>query len=228
MKAEFLPPIKRYVNAIERHLRLPFREKVRVMEDISSAITARHEAGESYEQIMADMGKPRQVAAQFNREMGARPSRVRWVLLVLAVAVLPLTAILLIELGMVFWFQHWIASSSAASIGIIGGADGPTAIFVAQRALGLWDWFLAFLAGSPAVCLGLIGWFCRLSGWQRAAKRLAWVGLASHLVWLAVCLAGQIPAAELAAVGLGLGLWLCLGLLWKSRCPKDAKPTDKE
>ena len=221
MKAEFLPPIKRYVNAIEWHLRLPLREKARVMADISSAITARHEAGESYEQIMADMGKPRQVAAQFNREMGAGPSRVRWVLLALAVVLLPVTAGVLFNLGLLFWANHWISSSQAAVIGIIGGADGPTAIFVSSKLLGP-DMVFYFIAGTPAALLGLIGWFCRLSGWQRAAKRLAWAGLACHLIWLAVCAMAGLPGGSLAFIGLGLGLWLCLGLLWREyRKPKD-------
>ena len=30
-KVQFLPPIKRYVNSIEWHLRLPLKEKARVM-----------------------------------------------------------------------------------------------------------------------------------------------------------------------------------------------------
>ena len=111
--------------------------------------------------------------------------------------------------------------AQAASIGIIGGADGPTAIFVSSQLLGP-DMVFYFLAGSPAVLLGLIGWFCRLSGWQRGAKWLAWAGLASHLVWLAVCAMAGLPGGSLAFIGLGLGLWLCLGLLWREyRKPKD-------
>ena len=61
-KVQFLTPIKRYVNAIEWHLRLPLKEKARVMSDISTSIIARHESVESYEAIMKDMGTPRQVA----------------------------------------------------------------------------------------------------------------------------------------------------------------------
>ena len=36
----FLPPVKRYVNAVERRLHLPLREKARVMSDISTSIAA--------------------------------------------------------------------------------------------------------------------------------------------------------------------------------------------
>ena len=42
--------------------------------------------------------------------------------------------------------------NEAMSIGIIGGADGPTAIFVAGR----FPWEIFLLA---AVCIGVIIWF---------------------------------------------------------------------
>ena len=42
--------------------------------------------------------------------------------------------------------------NEAMSIGIIGGADGPTAIFVA----GGFPWEIVLLA---AVCIGVIIWF---------------------------------------------------------------------
>ena len=76
----FLPPVKRYVNAVEHRLHLPLREKARVMSDISTSIAARHEAGESYEAIMADMGTPEAVAQPFNQAFagqykGAGPGR---------------------------------------------------------------------------------------------------------------------------------------------------------
>ena len=44
--------------------------------------------------------------------------------------------------------------NEAMSIGIIGGADGPTAIFVAGR----FPWEIILL---PAVCIGVIIWFKR-------------------------------------------------------------------
>lgn len=68
-KVEFNPPIKRYVNSIERKLNLPFHVKVRVMSDVSTTIRARYEAGESYADIMEDMGSPKKVAAELNEQM---------------------------------------------------------------------------------------------------------------------------------------------------------------
>lgn len=66
---DVLPPVKRYVNAIERKLHLPLAVRARVMSDVSTGICARHEAGESYEDIMAGMGTPAQVAASLEEEM---------------------------------------------------------------------------------------------------------------------------------------------------------------
>lgn len=138
----FLPPVKRYVNAVERRLHLPLREKARVMSDISTSIAARHEAGESYEAIMADMGTPEAVAQPFNQAFAGqyKGSAWRFLWLALALAVLATTAAVLIftagmarGMEMAFLPQAfpWAGASSA---GIIGGADGPTAVFVTSYA----------------------------------------------------------------------------------------------
>ena len=94
----FLPPVKRYVNAVERRLHLPLREKARGMSDISTSIAARHEAGESYEAIMADMGTPEAVAQPFNQAFAGqyKGSAWRFLWLALALAVLAATAAVLI------------------------------------------------------------------------------------------------------------------------------------
>ena len=94
-----MTPVKRYVNAIERKLKLPFQVKVRVMNDLSTSMTARHEAGESWEAIMADLGTPEEAAARLNTEMAeyaVKPgSPWRWVFLAGAVLAALWTACLL-------------------------------------------------------------------------------------------------------------------------------------
>ena len=128
----FLPPVKQYVNAIERRLHLPLREKARIMSDISTSIAARHEAGESYEAVMADMGPP------FNRAFAGQYKgsawRFLWLGLALAVlaaaaAALVFTAGMAAGVEMAFLPQS-LPWAGTASAGIIGGADGPTAVFV--------------------------------------------------------------------------------------------------
>ena len=50
--------IKRYVNAIERELRLPLKAKARINGDIGTDIHARLEKGQSIDEIIAEMGTP--------------------------------------------------------------------------------------------------------------------------------------------------------------------------
>ena len=49
--------IKRYVNAIERELRLPLKAKARINGDIGTDIHARLEKGQSIDAIIAEMGR---------------------------------------------------------------------------------------------------------------------------------------------------------------------------
>ena len=229
-KVQFLPPIKRYVNAIEWHLRLPLKEKARVMSDISTSIIARHESGESYEAIMKDMGTPRQVAERFNAAMGVsdKPSRWRFLFLVLLV-LLVIGVIVKISyeqgtLAGVSLMQGIVPSQffagSSADVGVIGGADGPTAIFVTSAFPSLLGALLYapaslacaiiacyFLARSPLCWRGALRLAC-------AASALFFIRLAAELVVL-----GMVDAALLdllASFGTSLltpAFWLSVGSL---------------
>ena len=229
----FLPPVKRYVNAVERRLHLPLREKARVMSDISTSIAARHEAGESYEAIMADMGTPEAVAQPFNQAFAGqyKGSAWRFLWLALALAVLAATAAVLIftagmarGMEMAFLPQAfpWAGASSA---GIIGGADGPTAVFVTSYA--------GIFSMGPLDALVMAGallsfyFLCRAAGIHgakhlRIARALAGICAAVFCVrfFLAVAmlslsegspasLAGMFlsPGFLLTATALGLVIW---------------------
>jgi len=122
--------IKHYLCAVRRRLNMPKELKDRVMTDFCCSVEARIEDGQSTEAILAELGRPKQAAAELNRQMQEYTyikSPWRWVSLALAIvsglcfAYRGLTGLLL----MLFNKVH-----NAASIGIIGGADGPTAIFV--------------------------------------------------------------------------------------------------
>ena len=148
---EVLPPVKRYVNAIERKLRLPWKVRARVMSDVSTGICARHEAGESYEEIMQSMGAPAEVAEGLNREMADyvyHKSPWRFAFLALAV----LAGLWLGGYALSGWA---LSARGGAPAGIIGGADGLTAIFVVGELPAGWQAGLA--AGLLAA--GLAGWF---------------------------------------------------------------------
>lgn len=67
------------------------------------------------------------------------------------VLILLLTAVGLLGLAAVLYFFSW---SNAAAIGVIGGADGPTAMFIASR----FHWvplLLIFFGTIALVCLAM-------------------------------------------------------------------------
>ena len=147
--------MKKYCNAVERRLDLPRDVKARVMNDFVSSITARREAGESDEQIFAERGTPKEAAALLNEQMkeyAYRKSKWRWVALAAAV----LGWLMLVYNGVIGLMVYLLNGTinHNASVGIIGGADGPTAIFVTSRvsAEGVVVWTLLGV-------MGILGWW---------------------------------------------------------------------
>lgn len=124
--------MKKYTNAVERRLNLPRDVRVRVMYDFISSIAARREAGMSDEQIYAELGTPREAAADLNEQMkefAYVKSPWRWAALAAAVV----GAMLLVYDGVMgFWVRMLNRSlNEVGALSIIGGADGPTSVFVA-------------------------------------------------------------------------------------------------
>lgn len=122
--------MKKYIGAVRRRLNMPKELKDRVMTDFLSSIEARNEDGQNYESIRAELGTPKKAAAELNEQMQEytyKKSSWRWLCLALALfsglclAYEGLAGLLLVLFNKVY---------NAASIGVIGGADGPTAIFV--------------------------------------------------------------------------------------------------
>ena len=210
--------VKQYMNAIERALRVDWKTRVRIMNDLGSDFQSRRDAGQTDAQIMAELGSPKAVAAEFNaafaEEHGPYQSPLRWIWLALA-ALLPLAA-------------NWtgLQQAEASSIGIIGGADGPTAIFVTAR-FG-WSDVLPWAVGFLALFL--------LAGWCRKSRGRLWLPLllcAAVSVWsvvsqlnaaYAMATFGTLPVwMYFAANVLSNGTFFCLGVLgyalrqWKTR-----------
>ena len=144
--------MKKYTNSVERRLNLPREVKARVMSDFISSIAARREAGQSDEEIYEDLGTPAKAAADLNEQMKDYAYRKSpWRFLCLGIAVVA-GAQLLYD-AMIALVAHCMAVSAhrtAASIGIIGGADGPTAIFLTAPAWTRMAWMAALLAVGAA------------------------------------------------------------------------------
>lgn len=133
--------MKKYVNAVERRLNMPLTVKARVMSDFQSAITARREAGMTDEEIYAEMGTPQKAAAELNEQMKEFTYRKSpWRFLFAGFAIYGGIRLLdKLWTRLVFWWvTGMFRETEAASIGIIGGADGPTAIFVTSPAWTHW------------------------------------------------------------------------------------------
>lgn len=121
--------MQKYLRAVRRRLNLPKALKDRVMTDLSESIEARMEDGQKEDAILSELGTPKQAAEELNRQMEAytyRKSPWRWVCLALAV----FSGLCLAYKGLTGLLLMLFNKAYNASIGIIGGADGPTAIFV--------------------------------------------------------------------------------------------------
>ena len=120
--------MKKYMKDVKRKLNLPKDVKNRVMADLETSVRSRLEAGQTQEQIMAELGTPAEVAAALNgqmKEVAYEKSPWRWGCLALAAV----SALTLVFKGAI---NLMAAILNKATIGVIGGADGPTAIFVTR------------------------------------------------------------------------------------------------
>lgn len=156
--------IKKYVNAVERRLRMPLNVRSRVMSDFGSSISARREAGESVEQILASLGTPKQAAAELNEQMKDYTYRKSpWRLAFLAAAVLG--GLYLLSEILTMLIVYFITGSEAHTIGVIGGADGPTAVFVTS-AIDSPTVEFVLAASVAALAIGAFGYW-KLSHMKR-------------------------------------------------------------
>ena len=147
--------IKTYLNTVRRRLNLPKDIKNRCISDLQTTIQARIENGELWENIQSSLGSPQQVAAELSQQLKEFVYRKSpWRFLFLAAAVLS-GGWLVFYAGM--QMVLWIIARQAASLGIIGGADGPTAIFITTGTVMDWD---AFLMGL--ICALGVAAFLRL------------------------------------------------------------------
>ena len=124
--------IEKYLKAVSRRLNLPKDVKERVMSDFVSSIRARQENGQSDELILAELGSPRKAAAELNEQMKEFAYRKSlWRFFFAGVAAYGAAKLLELLFGqIVYWIMRHPVRMESASIGVIGGADGPTAIFV--------------------------------------------------------------------------------------------------
>ena len=148
--------MKKYCNRVERRLNLPRDVKARVMMDFQSSIQARREAGMTDEDIMAELGTPKKAAADLNEQMKEYAYRKSpWRFLFAAMAIYSGWELFGGLAAALLYLAMSDPLSQAGSVGIIGGADGPTAIFVTTRVP---EWYHF---GIPLMLLlvGILGYY---------------------------------------------------------------------
>lgn len=146
--------VSRYLKKVESKLRLPKKIRDNVLSDLVTGMCVRNENGETYEKIMEDMGNPSQVAEGLNREMeeftyGKSPWR--WGCLGISI----LSALVLLARG-ISHFSMFLANTLIHQAGVIGGADGPTAIFV-STAPG--SQIPSLIVAAVLLVMGVIGFY---------------------------------------------------------------------
>lgn len=163
---EFPRNVKKYIRAISRHLRLPKDLRNRVISDLETSIHGRFEAGERYDTIIQSMGSAQKVAAELNEQMkqfAYRKSKWRFPFLVLAIL-----SGLALTWEMIPGLILYHSLGEAESLGIIGGADGPTAIFVTTALRG-WEYYLEKGVFLLLLITGIAG-FAALSRCKQKAE----------------------------------------------------------
>ena len=126
---------QKYLRSVRRRLNMPKALKDRVMADFTESIEARLEDGQPKESIFSELGTAKQAAEELNRQMEAytyRKSPWRWACLALAI----LSGLCIAYKGLPGLLLMLFNKANNASIGIIGGADGPTAVFVTTSGNG--------------------------------------------------------------------------------------------
>lgn len=121
--------MKKYLRAVKRRLNMPRQLRERVMADLESSILSRVDDGQTEDEIIAELGTPKQAAKDLNEQMKEytyKKSPWRWLCLALAV----ISSLCLAYRGLPGLLLMLFNKANNASIGIIGGADGPTAVFV--------------------------------------------------------------------------------------------------
>lgn len=194
--------MKQYLKEVRRGLRLDRKTRARVMSDLAGDLESRRQAGQTPDQIRAELGTPDQAAAALNDafpDHRSDASRWRWLFVGLAGVWILLVLDLPGRLTRLFF-------TDSATIGIIGGADGPTAIYVTSKWPGLVS------DGVPFLCACLAGFL--LLGWcRRGGKGRLWLPILLCIFSLvtAVFFGGLLPLGFTAAA-LGFDGWAIAGM----------------
>ena len=154
-----------YLRSVRRRLYLPGKLRRQELKLLKDQINRMLQEGQDWESLKTGLGSPAEAAEAIQGKYPQyRKSPWRFLFLAAGIfGILGLAYHLLLQLLLHFLLVHGvpefsISHSSNASLGIIGGADGPTAVFVTGATVtgSLNPEFLLFLI---LAVLGLAGYF---------------------------------------------------------------------
>ena len=115
--------------------------------------------GKSVDQVLSEMGTPKEVAERFNQEMKSPSKRKNfWSVIIVCV----LGGIVLAGILGSMWFRFF----KQQAVSIVGGADGPTSVFIAGKPG--WNGYLISSIGFIFGCISA-GLLCKYG--KKAQKR---------------------------------------------------------
>ena len=140
---------EKYIKQVKKRLAVPSSKRKTVLQDLEKTFASAAENGETEQQVIARLGTPEQFAAGIEEQFGIdRKKRLKtrtiiWTTICLVVAVIVFSVYLTIQQEMI------------GAIGIIGGADGPTAIIVSGPGIDVP--LVMLMIAATAVVLAVIG-----------------------------------------------------------------------
>lgn len=133
---------ERYIRKILRGIKVTSQTKKRIKHDLRTELESKEEAGLTIDEVISQKGTPEKVADRFNQSyIGTDMYRQYYTqksLIIVAIVFLAISV-----------FTFFLTQD--ASIGIIGGADGPTKIFIPADGLGI---FIGSIVGLIFFVLG--------------------------------------------------------------------------
>ncbi len=144
-----------YLKKVRRALHLPRQLRREVMRDLNELFDAALAGGESEADVMLRLGNPKQFAANAAAELGfdSRERKRRLSFSVTAIC-LAVFAVLAFAAGSVPYWHRLASYFPSTSIGIIGGADGPTQVYVTSQ---MPFQTIAFFTLGVILALGAVG-----------------------------------------------------------------------
>ena len=153
---------KNYLRRVRRALLCSRRRKNDILRDLNEIFSSAAEHGESDAQVIARLGSPEEFAASMEETTASDRAAILRRRRALRI-ILPASAAAIVCLLLYFLTNN----PFSPAIGIIGGADGPTAIFIASSPT--FPQITTLLPAAALLCLAAIVF--AVVRWIRAARK---------------------------------------------------------